>query len=54
MEQHAQAEFARLDGAGQRLFLDRYAALLAVPFPARGDGKVLFPYKRLFFIATPR
>ncbi len=45
---------ARLDKAEQRLFLDRYAALLAEAFPARADGRVLLPYKRLFFIATAR
>jgi trans-aconitate 2-methyltransferase len=45
---------ARLDEAEQRLFLDRYAALLGEAFPARADGKVLLPYPRLFFIATPR
>jgi trans-aconitate 2-methyltransferase len=45
---------ARLDEPEQKLFLDRYAALLAGAFPARSDGKVLLPYPRLFFIATPR
>ena len=44
---------ARLDEPERRLFLDRYAALLAGAFPARSDGKVLLPYPRLFFIATP-
>ena len=45
---------ARLDEPERRLFLDRYAALLAGAFPARSDGKVLLPYPRLFFIATPK
>ena len=45
---------ARLDEPEQKLFLDRYAALLARAFPARSDGKVLLPYPRLFFIATPK
>ena len=45
---------ARLDDAEQRLFLDRYLALLAEAFPPRADGKVLLPYPRLFFIAVPR
>ena len=45
---------ARLDAAEQQAFLHRYAALLAEAFPARADGKVLLPYPRLFFIATPR
>ena len=44
---------ARLDAAEQQIFLDRYAALLAEAFPAQIDGKVLLPYPRLFFIATP-
>jgi trans-aconitate 2-methyltransferase len=44
---------ARLDAAEQRDFLDRYAALLTEAFPARADGKVLLPYPRLFFIASP-
>ncbi|HEX6442114.1 MAG TPA: trans-aconitate 2-methyltransferase [Stellaceae bacterium] len=45
---------ARLDANEQRAFLDRYAALLAEAFPARAHGRVLLPYPRLFFIATPR
>jgi trans-aconitate 2-methyltransferase len=45
---------ARLDDAEQPLFLDRYAALLTDAFPARSDGRVLLPYPRLFFIATPK
>ena len=45
---------ARLDEPEPKLFLDRYAALLAGAFPARSDGKVLLPYPRLFFIATPK
>ena len=45
---------ARLDEREQSLFLERYAALLAGAFPVQTDGKVLLPYPRLFFIATPR
>ena len=45
---------ARLDEPEQKLFLDRYAVLLAGAFPARSDGKVLLPYPRVFFIATPK
>jgi trans-aconitate 2-methyltransferase len=44
----------QLDAAEQQDFLDRYAALLAEAFPTRADGKVLLPYPRLFFIATPK
>ena len=45
---------ARLSAAEQPVFLDRYKALLAETFPRRTDGKVLLPYPRLFFVATPR
>jgi trans-aconitate 2-methyltransferase len=45
---------ARLDAGEQRVFLDRYVARLADAFPARTAGKVLLPYPRLFFIASPR
>jgi trans-aconitate 2-methyltransferase len=45
---------APLDEAEQRRFLDRYAGLLGEAFPPRTDGKILLPYPRLFFIATPR
>ena len=45
---------ARLDPAEQPLFLARYQALLAGAFPSRADGKILLPYPRLFFIATPK
>jgi trans-aconitate 2-methyltransferase len=44
----------RLDDRERRQFRERYAALLAEAFPARADGRVLLPYPRLFFIATPR
>ena len=44
----------RLEQAEQHQFLDRYAALLTEAFPPQIDGKVLLPYPRLFFIATPR
>jgi trans-aconitate 2-methyltransferase len=45
---------ARLKPQEQALFLDRYAALLAEAFPAQSDGRILLPYPRLFFIATPK
>jgi trans-aconitate 2-methyltransferase len=44
---------ARLEAQEQKLFLDRYAALLAEAFPAQCDGRILLPYPRLFFIAMP-
>lgn len=45
---------ARLNPAEQPDFLARYETLLAGAFPPRSDGKVLLPYPRLFFIATPK
>jgi trans-aconitate 2-methyltransferase len=45
---------ARLDGAEQPVFIERYKALLAEAMPPRPDGKRLLPYPRLFFIATPK
>jgi trans-aconitate 2-methyltransferase len=45
---------ARLDVPEQRAFLERYAGLLDAAFAKRSDGKVLLPYPRLFFIATPK
>jgi trans-aconitate 2-methyltransferase len=43
---------ARLSGAEQPVFLARYTALLGEAYPAQGDGKILLPYPRLFFIAS--
>jgi trans-aconitate 2-methyltransferase len=45
---------ARLDTDEQKRFLDRYAALLAEAYPERSDGRIMLPYPRLFFIATPQ
>ncbi len=44
----------RLDPGEQRQFLERYERLLADAFPSQADGKILLPYPRLFFVATPR
>src|SRR5438552_3949375 len=45
---------ADLEAPEQELFLDRSAALLAEAFPVQSDGRILLPYPRLFFIATPK
>jgi trans-aconitate 2-methyltransferase len=45
---------ARLTSQEQPVFLDRYKALLVDAFPPRADGKLLLPYPRLLFIATPQ
>ncbi len=39
------------DAAERERFAADYAALLPREFPARADGKVLFPFRRLFLIA---
>ncbi|HJW08203.1 MAG TPA: trans-aconitate 2-methyltransferase [Holophagaceae bacterium] len=41
----------RLDGAERDAFLARYADAVAEAFPRQADGRVLFPFKRIFFVA---
>jgi trans-aconitate 2-methyltransferase len=41
-----------LDADAAASLLARYRAGLADLYPAQADGKVLFPFKRLFFVAT--
>ncbi|HLH11878.1 MAG TPA: trans-aconitate 2-methyltransferase [Methylovirgula sp.] len=36
----------------RRAFLDTYRARLATAYPARNDGRVLFPFPRLFLVAV--
>jgi len=43
-----------LPAADQPRFLADYGALIATEFPARSDGRVLFPFLRLFVIAYAR
>ncbi|HET6330937.1 MAG TPA: methyltransferase domain-containing protein [Holophagaceae bacterium] len=43
-----------LDGDESARLLARYRSGLADLYPAQPDGKVLFPFKRLFFVATRR
>ena len=43
-----------LPTADQVRFLADYGALIAAEFPTRGDGRVLFPFLRLFIIAYAR
>jgi trans-aconitate 2-methyltransferase len=45
---------SRLSPEEQTSFLRRYSEALADAFPERSDGRLLLPYPRLFFIATPR
>lgn len=41
----------RLDDAGRNAFLDALNARLARVYPDAGDGFVVFPFRRLFFVA---
>ena len=41
----------RLEAAEQAAFLDQYIGLLTEAFPAQVDGRVLFPFRRLFILA---
>ena len=43
-----------LDAEGTASLLARYRAGLANLYPPQPDGKVLFPFRRLFFVATAR
>lgn len=40
-----------LDAADRDAFLREYGARLAVAYPPRTDGRVLFPFRRLFVVA---
>jgi len=44
-----------LNGLGdgeRRMFLEEYARRLRVAYPARTDGRTLYPFRRLFIVAT--
>jgi trans-aconitate 2-methyltransferase len=41
-----------LSAAGREAFLALYQASIAEAYPAEADGTVLFPFPRLFFVAT--
>jgi trans-aconitate 2-methyltransferase len=44
-----------LEGLGERdraVFLAEYAARLRAAYPVRADGRTLYPFKRLFLVAT--
>lgn len=43
---------ATLDASHQAEFISAYNAELAIAYPARADGTVLFPFRRLFIIAN--
>jgi trans-aconitate 2-methyltransferase len=41
-----------LDGAARAAFLAAYAGRIAAAYPRRADGRTLFPFRRLFLIAS--
>jgi trans-aconitate 2-methyltransferase len=43
-----------LDEAERPAFEKSYAGLLRVTYPPRADGRTLFPFRRLFIVATAR
>jgi trans-aconitate 2-methyltransferase len=43
-----------LDDASRELFLSEYRLRLREAYPERSDGKTLYPFRRLFIVATKR
>ena len=43
---------ATLDADAQQAFVDDYSVRIASAYPALPDGRVLFPFRRVFIIAT--
>jgi len=41
-----------LEGDERQAFLDAYADRIRAAYPPRGDGSTLFPFRRLFIVAT--
>lgn len=41
-----------LDDADRELFLERYSAALLEAYPRRRNGQTLYPFRRLFMVAT--
>jgi trans-aconitate 2-methyltransferase len=41
-----------LDGAARAAFLAGYESRIAAAYPRRADGRTLFPFRRLFLIAS--
>ena len=41
-----------LDEHERELFLVEYARRLRAAYPVRGDGRTLYPFRRLFIVAT--
>jgi len=43
-----------LDGQQRKVFLQEYARRLRQAYPMRADGRTLYPFRRLFLVATSR
>jgi trans-aconitate 2-methyltransferase len=43
-----------LDDAERPVFEERYADMLRKAYPPRADGRTLFPFRRMFIVATAR
>lgn len=43
-----------LDDSERATFLREYARRLREAYPRRGDGRTVFPFRRVFVVATPR
>ncbi len=43
---------AALEVDGRRAFVDAYASRIEAAYPRRGDGSVLFPFRRIFIVAV--
>jgi trans-aconitate 2-methyltransferase len=41
-----------LDASDREIFLAEYARRLRVAYPARADGSTIYPFRRLFIVAT--
>ena len=41
-----------LDDQERELFLEEYARRLRATYPVRADGRTLYPFRRLFIVAT--
>jgi trans-aconitate 2-methyltransferase len=41
-----------LDGAARAAFLAAYTSRIAAAYPRRADGRTLFPFRRLFLLAS--
>jgi trans-aconitate 2-methyltransferase len=43
-----------LNDSERKVFLQEYARRLRQAYPVRSDGRTLYPFRRLFLVATAR